>query len=381
MNSYDFLICGSGIAGASMAFELAPHARVLVAEREEAHGYHTTGRSAAMYIESYGGDAVRMLTAASRAFFDQPPGGFTEHPLLTPRGCLTIAGPGQSAALDAAVGTLAAGAGRFGEIPLEQAIAMVPSLRADAISRAIFEPDAADIDTNALHAGFLRLAKARGAQFRLGARVESARRVGSRWRVVLAGGEIVEAGVVIDAAGAWADELAALAGVRPLGLDAKRRTAILIDPPTGVEIAAWPTVMDAEEQFYFKPQSGLLLASPADETSTTPADVAPEELDIAICVDRLQGVLDIDIRRVARSWAGLRTFAPDRIPVFGYDPAVEGFFWFAGQGGYGMQTAPAAARLGAAMALRQDLPAELADLGLEALAVSPARFGAATLVR
>jgi len=381
MNSYDFLICGSGIAGASMAFELAPHARVLVAEREEAHGYHTTGRSAAMYIESYGGDAVRMLTAASRAFFDQPPGGFTEHPLLTPRGCLTIAGPRQSAALDAAVGTLAAGAGRFGEIPLEQAIAMVPSLRADAISRAIFEPDAADIDTNALHAGFLRLAKARGAQFRLDARVESARRVGSRWRVVLAGGEIVEAGVVIDAAGAWADELAALAGVRPLGLDAKRRTAILIEPPTGVEIAAWPTVMDAEEQFYFKPQSGLLLASPADETSTTPADVAPEELDIAICVDRLQGVLDIDIRRVARSWAGLRTFAPDRIPVFGYDPTAEGFFWFAGQGGYGMQTAPAAARLGAAMALREDLPAELADLGLEAPAVSPARFGAATLVR
>jgi len=377
MSPYDFLVCGSGIAGASIACELAPHGRVLVAEQEEAHGYHTTGRSAAMYIESYGAPPVRMLTAASRAFFDAPGDGFATYPLLTRRGCLTIAGPDQGPAVEATVASLAAAGVTFSEVSGSEARSLVPALRPEAVARAVFEPNGCDIDTNALHTGFLRQARARGAEFRLAARIERIELVGALWRVRLAGGEAVETRVIVNAAGAWCDQVAMMAGVRPLGLVPKRRTAILIDPPSGMPTAGWPTVMDVDERFYFKPESGRLLASPGDETPSTPLDAAADELDIALCVDRIQKVADIEVRRVVRSWAGLRTFAPDRTPVFGYDPRVEGFFWFGGQGGFGMQTSPAAARLGAALAVRRGVPPDLADRGVEAGAFSPSRFAAA----
>ena len=375
MTAADFLVIGSGIAGASIACELAPHARVIVAEQEDSHGYHTSGRSAAMYIESYGAPAVRRLTAASRAFFDAPPAGFTDYPLLDPRGCLTIARADQGDNLDAVAAQITATGSAWREVSGASAREMVPALRSEATHRAIFEPDSADIDVNALHQGFLRLAKARGVEFRLDARVVALERASGGWQATLAGGEIIEASMVIDAAGAWADGVAALAGLMPLGLAPRRRTAILIDPPPGQDIAHWPTVLDVAEQFYFKPQSGLILASPGDETPSPAMDAAPEEIDIAVCVDRVQAAADIPVRRVARAWAGLRTFAPDSIPVIGYDPRTEGFFWFAGQGGYGMQTAPAAARLGAALALRRDVPAELSDRGINAEEFSPARFG------
>lgn len=377
MTAYDYLICGSGIAGASMAYELAPHGRVLVAEQEERHAYHTTGRSAAMYIESYGNAWVRMLTAASRAFFDSPVEGFADYPLLSPRGCLNIANEGQLAALDALAEEIGATRAEFREIGGDEARAMVPVLRQEAVARAVFEPNACDIDANGLHAGFLRMARARGAEFRLDARVERIDRVASGWRVGLAGGDTVEARIIVNAAGAWCDRVAALAGAAPLGLAPKRRTAILIDPPTDVLIAGWPTVIDVNEQFYFKPEAGRLLASPADETPSEPVDAAPEEFDVALCVDRIQTAAYLPVRRVVRAWAGLRTFAPDRTPVFGYDPTVPGFFWFGGQGGYGMQTAPAAARMGGALALGLGVPADLADRGLKATAFSPARFEAA----
>jgi D-arginine dehydrogenase len=370
--SCDFLICGAGIAGASLAFELAPHAAVIIAEQEDAPGYHTTGRSAAMYIESYGGGPVRALTAASRAFFDAPPAGFADYPLLTPRGCLTIANNDQRAALERTGRELTAGRTEFREVGGDEARAIVPALAPGVVASAILEPNAADIDTNALHAGFLKLARRRGAELRSGARVESIEGMAPNWRARLGGGEIIEAKVIVDAAGAWGDVVANLAGVRTVGLGPKRRTAILIEPPPGLETADWPVVIDAEERFYFKPQSGLLLASPADETASAPLDAAPEELDIAICVDRIQAVLDFQVRRVVRAWAGLRTFAPDRIPVIGYDPRVAGFFWLVGQGGFGMQTSPAAARLAAALALGHPVPADLAHLDLESF--SPARL-------
>ena len=374
MASCDYLICGSGVAGASMAFELAAHGQVIVVEQEDRHGFHTTGRSAAIYIESYGAEPLRKLTAASRAFFDDPEPGFTDYPLLTPRGSMTIAGPDRLAALAEFARGLTASGTEFRELSGDEARALVPVLKPQACAAAVLEPNASDIDANGLHTGFLKLAKARGAEFRLDARLVRLERVGDGWRVELANGEVVEARVVVNAAGAWADQVAGLAGARQLGLAPLRRTIVLLDPPPGLPIAAWPAVVDVDEDFYFKPEAGLILASPADETPSEPVDAAPEELDIAICVDRIQTACDLPVRRVARSWAGLRTFAPDRVPVFGYDAEVPGFFWFAGQGGYGMQTAPAAARMGAALALGREVPSDIAERGLTAAELSPGRF-------
>lgn len=375
MSSVDFLIIGSGIAGASLACELAPHGSVLVCEQEDRHGYHTTGRSAAIYIESYGAAPLRRLTAASRAFFDNPPEGFCDYRLLSPRGCMNIASEAQRPALETLKAEISATGSAFDTLDGDAARALVPILKPEAVVEAVYEPNAADIDVGALHQGFLKLARARGAELRLDAAVEALERQSRGWRVRLASGEVIAARIVVNAAGAWADRIARLAGARPLGMTPMRRTIILLDPPPGAEIAAWPAVIDADEEYYFKPEAGMILASPADETPSEPLDAAPDELDIAICVDRLQHVAELPVRRVARSWAGLRTFAPDRVPVFGYAPRTEGFFWFAGQGGYGMQIAPAAARLGAALALGRAVPADILDRGLVAEDVSPARFG------
>ena len=375
MTKCDFLVCGSGIAGASIAYELAASgASVVVVEQEDRHGYHTTGRSAAMYLESYGAAPLRRLTVASRAFFDSPPEGFSDYPLLRPRGCLNIAGQESLGELDALAGEIEATGSRYERLDGSQVRERIPILRPDACAAAVYEPDAADIDANALHAGYLKLARARGADMRLSARLMALEPAAQGWRARLEDGGVIEAAAVVNAAGAWADRVAAMAGAAPLGLQPLRRTIILLDPPQGLDIAAWPVVSDIDEAFYFKPEAGMILASPADETPSDPQDAAPDELDIAVCVDRLQRAADLPARRVARSWAGLRTFAPDRVPVFGYDPRATGFFWFAGQGGYGMQTAPAAARLGAALARGEGAPEDLVGRGFLAEQVSPARF-------
>lgn len=373
MRRYDYLVIGSGIAGASIACELADFASVLVVEREASHGYHTTGRSAAMFIESYGNASIRRLTRTSRAFFDAPPDGFCDHPLLRRRGCLNIATRDQLPALDALAADIVAEGSAMREINGETARAMVQILRPDVVA-AVFEPDSSDIDTHGLHAGYLRVARSRGVDLRLNADVERIEHRGTGWRIALAGGDAVEARVIVNAAGAWSDAIAELAGVRRVGLEPRRRTVILIDPPAGLAIETWPTVIDVDEQFYFKPESGRLLASPADETPSAPVDAAPEELDIAVCIDRIQTTTTLSISHVRRCWAGLRTFAPDRTPVIGYDPDAVGFFWFAGQGGYGMQTAPAAARLGAALALEREIPSDLAERGLAPAPFSPSRW-------
>lgn len=374
MRRYDFLVVGSGIAGASIACEIAPFASVLVVEREASHGYHTSGRSAAMFIESYGGPWVRRLTRASRGFFDAPPDGFCRHPLLTPRPCLTLARQTQTSSLDARAADIAATGSEMREIDGAAARSMAPILRPDAVARAILEPNACDIDTHGLHSGYLRMGRARGADVRLDAGVASLERSGDSWRITLSDGIVVEAGAIINAAGAWADQVAEQAGAAPVGLEPRRRTAIIVDPPDRAAVKAWPTVIDVDETFYFKPESGRLLASPADETPSPPVDAAPEEIDIAICIDRIQTATILSVSHVHRAWAGLRTFARDRTPVFGYDPDIVGFFWFAGQGGFGMQTAPAAARLGAALALGHETPSDLSDAGLTEAAFSPSRL-------
>lgn len=370
---YDVLVIGAGIAGASVSYDLARTARVLLAEAEERPGVHATGRSAALFAPSYGGPEIRALTRASRAFFDTPPEGFCDHPLLRRRGCMYIAREDQRARLRQMAADIQASGGDVEMIDAEAAVAQAPLLRRSYVAEAALDLDAMDIDVDALHRGFLRGARAAGAELRTGERAQSTEWRGDHWVVRLSTSE-VRARVVVNAAGAWADEVASLFGAQPVGLQALRRTALLVAPPPGCEIGDWPAVIDVDEEFYFKPDAGKLLLSPADETPTPPGDAQPEELDIAIGVDRVQAALDLEVRRVEHSWAGLRTFAPDRVPVVGFDPVAPGFFWCAGQGGYGIQTAPAMGRTAAALALGREAPADVLAEGLQPGDLSPRRL-------
>lgn len=375
MADFDFLIIGSGIAGASAAANLAGRARVGLFERERSHGYHTTGRSAALWSALYGNDPIRALTVGSRAFYDKPPAGFADFPLLKPRGCLYFAGADQLGRLD----EIAAGASALGiETRLlsgAEAVALCPVLRPEAVFGALLEMGAMDIDVNALHQGFLRSCKAQGGEIRTDAEIVALdESPGGGWAVTLAGGERVTSRVVINAAGAWADAIARMAGVPCVDLRPLKRTAFLLETPKGVDAAAWPAMIEADEAFYFKPESGRILVSPCDETPSAPCDAWPEDFVIAECVERLQDWADIPVRRIVRSWAGLRSFVADRTLVIGFEPDVDGFFWLAGQGGYGVQTAPAAGRTAAALAFGESLPEDLLALGLSADQLSPARF-------
>ncbi len=377
--TYDFIVVGAGIAGASIAYELACTSRVCLIEGEDRPGMHATGRSAALFAPSYGGREFRALTRASRAFFDHPPTGFTEHALLKQRGCLYPARSDQCRRLELMVEGIRASGGHVASISRQEALARVPLLRGDYVAAAAFDSDATDIDVDALEQGFLRGARAAGAALFTKNWVAKVQRRSGLWCIDL-NDRTVSAPVLINAAGAWADDLAVICGARPIGLQPLRRTALLVDAPAGVDIRDWPAVIDADEQFYFKPDAGRLLLSPADETPDKPGDAHPEELDIAVCVDRVQAALDIEVRRIAHSWAGLRTFAPDRVPVVGFDPQVAGLFWCAGQGGYGIQTSPALGRTGAALAKQESIPEDVAAEGLNAADLSPTRFAATSAV-
>ncbi|HXQ42807.1 MAG TPA: FAD-binding oxidoreductase [Candidatus Udaeobacter sp.] len=373
MADFDYIVIGAGMAGASAAYELAAFGSALVLEQEERPGYHSTGRSAALYTETYGNRTVRALTTAGKGFYLRPPTGFAEHPLLAPRGVLLIARADQKAAMDGFMTEMKSLAGRVSRLDGAAARARVPVLRADYVAEAAFDPDAMDIDVHALHGGYLRGLKARGGQVIVDAGVGALARVSGGWQVESKAGQF-RGRVIVDAAGAWADEVAGLAGAQPVGLVPKRRTAILFQPPAAVDVRGWPSVIDVDEHFYFRPDAGRLMASPADETPVPPCDVQPEELDIAILIDRMEKAADLPVKRVEHRWAGLRTFAKDKTPVIGYDPRVENFFWLAGQGGYGIQTAPGISRLVAALARHQPMPADLAALGVTEADLSPKRF-------
>ncbi len=370
---YDFVVVGAGIAGASVAYELAGLGSVLLLERETTPGYHSTGRSAAQYVETYGPPAVRRLTRASRAFYDRPPEGFCAQPLLSARPVMHIATGAQLAALGQAFERARAITPEVTRLDAAEALERVPVLREEALAGALLEPQAMDIDVHAIHHGYLRAARRRGAVLVTGAEVGECRRRGERWRVASSQG-VFGAGVVVNAAGAWCDELARAAGVAPIGLQPMRRTAITFDPPAGHDPGAWPMVLDVEERFYFKPEAGRVLGSPADETPVAPCDVQPEELDVALAVDRIERATRLRIRRIHHRWAGLRSFVADRSLVIGMAADAPGFFWLAGQGGYGIQTAPAAARAAAALIGTGRLPDDLAALGLAPEQLAPARL-------
>ena len=366
----DFLVVGAGMAGASAAYFLAAEARVALIERESQPGYHTTGRSAAMFSEIYGNAQIRGLSRGGRRFFVGPPAGFAEAPLLTPRGALFFGRADQMAALDALLAEIAEPA-RLRPIDGARCREYVPVLRPDYVAGGAFEADAMDIDVAALHQGFLRGLKARGGSVVTDAELLGLAAEPGVWRAETRAGAF-RAQVVINAAGAWCDAVAELAGVRPVGLTPKRRTAIVFQP--GTDCTAWPLAVDCQEEFYFKPEAGRLLGSPADETPMPPCDVQPEELDIAICADRIQTATTLTISRIERSWAGLRSFVADKTPVAGFDADRPGFFWLAGQGGYGIQTAPGLGRTAAALAQGRPVPGELQDLGVSAAELSPRRL-------
>lgn len=372
----DVIIIGAGIAGASAGYELATTHRVVVLEREEHPGYHTTGRSAALYTENYGNAAIRALTGASRDFFENPPQGFTEHPVLSPRGVLGVATAAQSVSFDEGLKLAnAATPGVVVEVDRAEALKRFPILNVDIIDRAMYEPDAMDMDVHAIHQGFLRGLKARGGTVITSAEVRSLARRNGAWRLTTTAGEFM-APIVINAAGAWADEIGRLAGAGAIGLEPKRRTALTFDLPAGLNPAPWPALNDVDELFYTKPEAGRLLASPADETPSPPCDAQPEEIDIATVIDRLETVITVKISRIVRKWAGLRSFVADRTMVAGEASNSPGFFWLAGQGGYGIQTSPSMGRAIAALVRGQDLPADLLRRGLTSATLSPARLGA-----
>lgn len=379
--SPDILIIGAGMAGACAGFGLATGARVTILEQEALPGYHTTGRSAAFYAETYGNEAVRKLTSASKSFFLTPPDGFAKTPLVRDRGALFIGRADQEASLDAlyrAKSRVLPGVLRVEPDFIE---ARVPSIRPGYAAGGVWDPECRDIDVHALHQAYLAGFRARGGTIVTGAEVTGLTRVPSGWQVTCRDGRHMHADVVINAAGAWADRVATLAGAAPVGLSPRRRTVVLF-PGAGNHGAGggalsrgdWPLVLDADDNFYFKSETGRVLASPGDATPMAPQDVQPDEIDVALTVDRIERVLDIRIERIETKWAGLRTFAPDDTPVVGEAPAAPGFFWFAGQGGYGIQTAPAMSALIAGLVMEGNVPGWLGDHGVTAAIYSPARF-------
>ncbi len=369
----DFIIIGAGIAAASAGYWLAPHARVVMLERESQPGYHSTGRSAALFMESYGTPQVRGLTMASREFLQAPPPGFSEHPLLGPRGALLVATHGQREELDGMWDILQSVTPNATRLDSAGTHALVPVLRREKVLGAVLEPDAADMDVHAIHQGYLAGLRRSGGRLVCDAPVTGLARVGTGWQVE-AGGRLYEAPVVLNAAGAWADEVGRLAGAQPIGLQPKRRSAFIFHPPEGIASAHWPLVGGMGESWYFKPDAGMLLGSPANADPVAPHDVQPEELDIATAIHRIEEMTTLTIRRPTRTWAGLRSFVSDGDLVGGFDAALPGFFWVAAQGGYGIQTSAAMGEACASLARGLPLPQRIGDFGLTVDMLSPRRL-------
>jgi D-arginine dehydrogenase len=368
----DVIVVGGGIAGTSVAAFLAETLQVAVLERESHPGLHSTGRSAALFSEIYGGTTIRALSRGSREFFYSPPPDFAAAPLVKPRDTLQIATAAQLPHLEE-FANLPDIAPAVHWVDASAVLAACPILRPGHIVAGVMESASADMDVNAIHQGFLRQLRARGGRLLVNSEVNTIEHTGTHWKVS-AGGRAFQADVVVNAAGAWADVIARQAGVREVGLQPRRRTALIVDAPKGVSIDGWPAVIVIDELFYFKPDAGALLVSPADETPSEPCDAWPDDMDVAIAVDRLQNATTLEVERVRRSWAGLRSFVSDRTPVVGYAPDAPGFFWLAGQGGYGIQTSPAMARLASALVRRQPVPADLLDFGLDVATLRPERL-------
>jgi D-arginine dehydrogenase len=368
---FDFVIIGAGISGAAAAYELAAHGTVMILEAEPVPGYHSTGRSAALYTRNYGNAIVRRINQASHAFFVNPPEAFADGPLLTPRGSLTVASEEHKHKL-AEILALSQPGNEIEEVTAAQCLELCPLLRSEHVVAGTFERGVMDMDVAAIHQGFLRGFKSRGGTLICNRRLESLTRKSGQWQLI-AGDLSVTARVVVNAAGAWAGLIGAMAGATNIGLVAKRRTAITVDVPDTINTSMLPAVDVVGSDAYFKPEAGRLMASPGDQTPVAPQDVQPDEWDVAVLVDWLQTQTTLEIRRIASSWAGLRSFVADETPVVGFDAQAEGFFWLAGQGGYGIMMAPALAQATASLIATDTLASHLQDIGLAKTDLSASR--------
>jgi len=370
MKHFDVAIIGAGIAGASIASEIGADRSVLLLEAEDQPGYHSTGRSAAFWTESYGGPLVQPLTTASRAFLDDPPPDFSPAGFLRTRGAVNIARDDEQNLADRFLSDFADSGLAMERWSWAQAASLVPDLKPDW-THVVHEPDCCDIDVAALHAAYLGDARRKAVKLVCRAPVSEIRQQHGMWELV-AGKETYHATQLVNAAGAWADNIARLAGIKPVGIQPLIRNMVQIetDPPSSPDM---PLVVGLDGSFYFKPEAGgSYWLSPHDEIPAEPGDVAPDELSVAIAIDRFEKVIDVEVRRVTRKWAGLRSFAPDRLPVIGFDSTNDDFFWFAGQGGFGIQTAPAAAKLARSLLLGQAPDESLT--GVDASRYAAARF-------
>ncbi len=366
---HDIVVIGAGMAGASIAAHLAEHASVRLLEMEPKPGYHSTGRSAAVFAEFYGSDIVRALTRASREFFFFPDPGFSAAQLINPRAILVIARNDQS---DALAGFAAAADG-IEMKTAQEALALHPLLRAQDLCGGAYIKTAGDIEVHELHQGYLRLFRSRRGALTTSAQVTHLEWSGGVWSVRTSG-DAFRAQIVVNAAGPWAGEIGGLAGALEVGLQPRKRTACLIQPAAEHRVQEWPMLVDVQEQFYMKPDAGMLLLSPADETLCEPGDVQADEMDIAVAVDRIERATTLNVTRIAHKWAGIRSFVSDRAPLVGFDPQQPRFFWHAALGGYGIQTAPALSRAAAALVLGESIGDSLRSFGVSEVALSPSRL-------
>lgn len=373
MADFDIIIIGAGIAGASAGFELAQDHGVLLLEMETHPGYHATGRSAALYTEIYGNAVIRKLAKFSRPFLENPPAGFSEFPLLKQRGGLFLARSDQKESLQNELEHIAATGGKVEVLDEGEMVSLFPALKAGYATAGIYDAQSLDIDVDGLHKGFLRLMKQKGGKLQTSSKVEALAPFQEGWRVKTEKEEF-SCRILINAAGAWAGKIGQQAGAKDIGLVPMRRTAFLFEPPQGFETESWPMVIDIDEKFYLKPDSGKLLGSPADQTPVPPQDARPQDWDIAVAVERMQAVLGFEIRHIRHKWAGLRSFVADKTPVVGFDPHVKNFFWLAGQGGYGIKTSPALAACCASLIRDGTLPESMQAVGLTKDLLSPKRL-------
>jgi len=369
--SVDYLIIGAGIAGASAAYELAKEANVILIEKETQLAYHSTGRSAAIYMQAYGNKTVRGLTRNSYEFYTNPPKGFSDKPLLRERGAIFLATKEQKILAEQHYKEMKNEVNNLELLEGEALRSLVPVINTDIYTSGIFEKDAMDIDTHAVHQGYINGFKGNGGTLITNCNVNSISRHNNIWCVDTTQGKIV-APMIINAAGAWADQIASLAGVRTINLEPKKRSVFYLSIDE-YNTNKWPYVGDLSESFYFKPDSGKLFVSPCDEIPITPCDAKPSDLDIAIAVNNLEAVTNIEVKKVGHTLAGLRSFVADRTPVVGEDADVPGFFWLVGQGGYGFQTAPAIANCCRMLLTRNCFPESLKNLGVVEEALSPNR--------
>jgi len=375
METTDFIVIGAGIAGSSAAAELALKGRVVLLERESQPGYHTTGRSAATYEPFDGSDKIRRLILSSGPFLENPPADFCDGPLLSPRGTLCLFREGQDEQFEKYHEVMSSVTDEFRVIAPDEIMRVLPILKPDYAVKAIHGSTAQDIDVHALHQGYLRKLKANGGTVVLNAEVEGIRRSdgGGDWQVASRAGEF-QAPVVVNAAGAWCDVVAEMAGVAPVGLEPRRRNAVLINLPDGIDPSGWPMTFGPDPAFYFKPDAGRLMVSPEDAIPSPPCDARPDDIDIAIAIDRFETATTVTVARPEHTWAGLRSFVADEMLVAGYDPIATGFFWLAGQGGYGIETSPSMAAITGALVTGQPFPDSVSAFGLDADDLSPKRL-------